>query len=69
MKRAPKRGRPTDDPKTELVAARLPERHIRFIKRRAKLERVSFSEALRRFLEEAMTPLKKPKSRQPRAKR
>ncbi len=47
------RGRPTEDPKTQLIAVRLPTRHVRLVQRRAKRERISFSEALRRFLEEA----------------
>ena len=54
VKHAPQRGRPTNDPKTQLVAVRLPIRHLRLVERRAKSDDVTFSEALRRFLEEAM---------------
>jgi hypothetical protein len=45
-------GRPTDDPKTILVAARLAPRHVRLLERRACREGVSLSEALRRYLDE-----------------
>jgi hypothetical protein len=46
------RGRPTDDPKETLVAVRLADRHIATLERRAKLEGISTSEALRRIVEE-----------------
>ncbi len=36
-----------------LVAVRLAPRHLKMLKRRARAERVSLSEALRRFLDEA----------------
>jgi hypothetical protein len=51
-------GRPTADPKGKLVAVRLAARHVRLLERRAAAERVSVSEALRRYLDEqvARTP-------------
>ena len=41
-------GRPTKDPRTELVALRLAPRHVRLLERRAWHDGVSLSEALRR---------------------
>jgi hypothetical protein len=45
-------GRPTKDPKTSLKAVRLAPRHVRLLERRARREGVSFSEALRRYLDD-----------------
>jgi hypothetical protein len=47
------RGRPTDDPKTELLAVRLTPRQVELVERRAELEAVSVSEAIRRCLDES----------------
>jgi hypothetical protein len=46
-------GRPTDDPKGKLIAVRVASRHIRLLERRAAQERVTLSEALRRYLDES----------------
>ncbi len=46
-------GRPTDDPKTELVAFRLAPRQLRWLKKVARRQRVTLSEALRLVLDEA----------------
>jgi hypothetical protein len=46
-------GRPTDDPKGKLIAVRVAPRHLRLLERRASRERVTLSEALRRYLDEA----------------
>lgn len=45
-------GRPTDDPKGTLVAVRLSDRQVRALKARARRERVTLSEALRRCLDD-----------------
>lgn len=47
------RGRPTDDPKTQLVAVRLTPRQVKLVERRAEQEAVSISEAIRRCLDES----------------
>jgi hypothetical protein len=46
-------GRPTDDPKGTFFAARIAPRHMRLLERRAQRERITLSEALRRYLDEA----------------
>ena len=46
-------GRPTDDPKTELVAFRLAPRQLRWLKKVARRKRITLSEALRLVLDEA----------------
>lgn len=45
-------GRPTTDPKGEILAVRVAARHKRLLERRAKSERITLSEALRRYLDE-----------------
>ena len=60
-------GRPTSDPKAHLLAVRLAERHVRLLRKRARLERVSLSEALRRLLD-AHCPSRAPRARPPTAK-
>lgn len=45
-------GRPTDEPKTRLIALRLPPRLLRFIEQLAREQSVSVSEALRRLIEQ-----------------
>jgi hypothetical protein len=62
------RGRPTDDPKTQLVAVRLAPRHVDLVERRIVRENVSFSEALRRFLDEADEREKRRRKKQKPAK-
>ena len=44
-------GRPTDDPKSTLVAVRLAAGQMRVLKLRAKREGISLSEALRRCVD------------------
>jgi hypothetical protein len=44
-------GRPTDDPKTELVAFRLAPRYLRLLQRLARRDGVSLTEALRKILD------------------
>jgi len=58
-------GRPTDDPKTKLVGVRLTERHLRQVELRAHRDGVTFSEALRRCLDDAARETK----RSPRGRR
>ena len=48
------RGRPTDDPKTELVAVRLAPRHVEHVEMLAERGAVSFSEALRQLLDDVI---------------
>jgi Arc/MetJ-type ribon-helix-helix transcriptional regulator len=48
------RGRPTDDPKTELVAVRLAPRHVEHLDQLAERGAVSFSEALRQLLDDVL---------------
>jgi hypothetical protein len=47
-----KRGRPTSDPKTTTIVARVPARHARALARRVRREGVTTGEALRRCLDE-----------------
>jgi hypothetical protein len=60
-------GRPTDDPKTTLVAARLAPRHVRLLERRARREAITLSEALRRYLDEIVQRERTPAARRRRA--
>jgi hypothetical protein len=46
-------GRPTDDPKTELVAFRLAPRQLRWLAKRARREGITLSAALRLVVDEA----------------
>jgi hypothetical protein len=48
------RGRPTSDPKTRLLAVRLPERHVMALTEQAKTQGVTLSEALRRCLDSVL---------------
>jgi hypothetical protein len=61
-------GRPTDDPKTELVAFRLAARHVRWLARRARREGVTLSEAMRLLLDEAAGYSAAPRPRRKRAR-
>lgn len=45
-------GRPTDDPKETLVAVRLSDRQLDVVRRRAGVEKISVSEAIRRCIDE-----------------
>jgi hypothetical protein len=54
-------GRPTDDPRGEILSIRVALRHKRLLERRAAAERITLSEALRRYLDELRSP---PPSRQ-----
>jgi hypothetical protein len=45
-------GRPTNDPKGEILAVRVAPRHKRLLEGRAASERITLSEALRRYLDE-----------------
>jgi hypothetical protein len=47
-------GRPTSEPKTKLVALRLPVRLLRFVEQLAREQRVGVSEAMRRLIEERL---------------
>jgi len=58
-------GRPTEDPKANLLAVRLPKRHLRALRARARTEGVTVSEALRRCLDEWLG--QPPRSRRPTA--
>ena len=64
-------GRPTDDPKETLVAVRLSDRQLVVLKRRARHDGTSLSEALRRCVDEWATiqpePTRPAKSRPPTA--
>lgn len=63
-----RRGRPTSDPKSTLLAVRLAERHVRFLQDRAERGGVSLSEALRLVLEESISsPPPPPTTRRPTA--
>ena len=48
-------GRPTNDPKETLVAVRLSDRQLVVLRRRAGRDGISFSEALRRCVDEWAT--------------
>ncbi len=45
-------GRPTKDPKTRLIAVRLPPRLLAFLEQLAREQNVSVSEALRRLVDQ-----------------
>jgi hypothetical protein len=45
-------GRPTFEPKRTLIAVRLADRHVRWLRARATSEGLSLSEALRRILDQ-----------------
>ena len=49
-----RRGRPTNDPKGTMLAVRVSERHVELLEARAAHDEVSVSEALRRYLDEAV---------------
>lgn len=61
-------GRPTSDPKTRLLAVRLAERHVRWLRSRALHDDVTLSEALRRLLDEHAPP-SKPRPLTPKQRR
>ncbi|MEO6775810.1 MAG: hypothetical protein ABI467_22810 [Kofleriaceae bacterium] len=62
-------GRPTNDPKETLVAVRFSDRQLVVLKRRARQDGISLSEALRRCVDEWATirsaPTQVAKSRPP----
>jgi len=58
-------GRPTLEPKRTLIAVRLADRHVRWLRGRAAREGVSLSEVLRRLLDEQAPP--KERGRRPTA--
>ena len=60
-------GRPTSDPKGTLIAVRLANRHVQWLRDRAASEGVSLSEALRRLLDQQAPP-KPLRGRPPTAK-
>jgi hypothetical protein len=60
-------GRPTSDPKGTLIAVRLADRHVQWLRHRAATEGVSLSEALRRLLDQQPPP-KSLRGRPPTAK-
>jgi hypothetical protein len=49
-------GRPTSDPKENLLAVRLSDRHLRMLRALAQRDGVSLSEALRRLLDQQASP-------------
>jgi hypothetical protein len=60
-------GRPTSEPKATLIAVRLADRHVQWLRERAATEGVSLSEALRRLLDQHAAP-KPLRGRPPTAK-
>jgi len=57
-------GRPTNDPKSTLVAVRLAARQMRVLEARAKRDGVALSEALRRCLDEWASLRSSPSTRE-----
>ena len=49
-------GRPTSDPKASLLAVRLADRHVQWLRSRAQRDGVTLSEALRSLLDEHAPP-------------
>ena len=49
-------GRPTSDPKGTLIAVRLADRHVQWLRDRAASDGVSLSEALRLLLDQQAPP-------------
>jgi hypothetical protein len=60
-------GRPTFDPKVALIAVRLADRHVQWLRRRAKAQGVSVSEVLRQLLDQEVRS-EPPQARPPTAK-